>query len=111
MSYTQSLELASPKHEFDCWVARESGRGYAVAQFFYQHDLDGIPAYDAEANARLYIAAPELLEACQLLVRAEQAVSDGLNYKLLVQATDAAELALAKAQPAPTQEAKQEEPA
>ena len=36
---------------------------YAVATFHRQCNRDGVPAYDAEANARLFIAAPLMLAA------------------------------------------------
>ena len=35
----------------------------AVATVYFQRGRDGSPMYDAEANARLFIAAPLMLEA------------------------------------------------
>ena len=41
---------------------------YAVATFHRQCNRDGVPTYDAEANARLFIAAPLMLAACEAVL-------------------------------------------
>lgn len=44
------------------------GGGYALAAAYPQRDKHGRPHYNADANANLIAAAPDLLEACEIVL-------------------------------------------
>lgn len=46
------------------WAVRPPG-DYAIATVHWQLNSEGVPDYDAEANARLMAKAPQLLEALE----------------------------------------------
>ena len=55
----------------------ENGEGYRLA--FIDKDKGETWEQEAEANARLIAAAPQLLEACAILVRAEFPEDDNFS--------------------------------
>ena len=52
-------------YTIETWSVRQITGGYALAEAFWQRTADGRPTHNAEANARLISAAPDLLAACE----------------------------------------------
>jgi hypothetical protein len=95
--WSVNTNKGSDKHELIHWVEADA---HAVCDFYMTRgdgdDLRVIPLPNAEANARLIAAAPELLEALKDIKaefqRLKQAVMDDEKMPLIAKMRDAAYL-------------------
>ena len=68
MSFTPGPWLAFQNEgTWSGWIVRPDIGAYALATCYWQAGADGNAHYDAEANARLMAAAPDLLNACRII--------------------------------------------
>ena len=65
MSHTPGAWEVREREWKDQLVISQPG-GTALALVLRQRRMDGTPGHDAEANARLIVAAPLMLEACKM---------------------------------------------
>ena len=62
-----------------------------------QHTQKADPPFgNPDDDGQLMAVVPELLKACEMIVRAEAAATEENNYQLLVEATELARAAIAK---------------